>query len=45
MPNKTPRPEDADRIPCEDPPKDLNRYPVYPEKNDHDRNPRPYGEH
>ena len=45
MPNKTPRPEDADRIPCKDPVKDPNRYLVYPEKNDHDRNPRPYGEH
>jgi len=40
-----PRPGDTDYIPCEDPPEDPNRYPVYPEKNDHDRNPRPYGEH
>jgi hypothetical protein len=43
MLNKIPSP--GDYVPCEDPPKDLNRYPVYPEKNDHDRNPRPYGEH
>ena len=45
MLNNYPRPGDPDYIPCEDPPKDPNRYPVYPEKNDHDRNPRPYGEH